>query len=86
MTIEIVKNISPLERAVFRFVFLESTLILDYYGLKLRKSRRHKYKEVLAYHRLNKRSTTLKVDDIVLSEGIKADALKVFIDKIKVEK
>lgn len=88
MIIEVVKDITPLEKKVFRFFFLEknSSLVLDSYSLKLRESRRHKYKEVLAYHRLNSRFSTLKADDIVLSEEIKTEALKVFIDKIKVEK
>lgn len=60
-------------------------LVLDYYAIEARNSRRHKYRTVAVYARINLRDSTLKNEsDVPLPESVMVRARVQFNEKLRV--
>lgn len=87
MNIEVVEEISDLERNVHRFTFFEQrqrlALVLDCFQVLTRASKRHGWKVGDKYDRLDGRNATILREPAV-PEAIKAKALEIFRNQIQV--
>jgi hypothetical protein len=87
VAIEVIKEIDELNREVYKFcVLYETSLKLNEYALQNRETKRHKFKNKKYYDRLRDRSSTIDIDDIVLTEDIKQEAINIFISRLAVTK
>lgn len=85
--ITITRQQDDLTQAEWTFWFEESdsTLFLANYTLSKRESKRHKFKPVEWYDRLDRRNNKIKnIDDVPFPNDVTAEARQQFIDKITV--
>jgi len=73
-----------LKRKVWMFIVFEWNIVLDSYLVQSRKTKRSLYKTDEYYDRLKLRESTLKQDDVPLSDEIKLEAKQIFVDKLTV--
>ncbi|MBW4460465.1 MAG: hypothetical protein KME47_09520 [Nodosilinea sp. WJT8-NPBG4] len=69
----------------YRFYLMDTILYLDDYTEYNRPSKRHSFKSVKSYARLDKRRSTIDVSEVPLTEEIKQDALNAYISKLQVK-
>lgn len=87
--ISIVQNDGELRYYEWRFWFDDShygQLVLNNYLVWERKTTRHKWAVTSAYHRLERRATTIAVEDVPWNETIARNALAKFVERITVVK
>ena len=85
--IEVIINYSPIKREIFGFYFGdEFHLWLDSYSLELRKTPRHKFRSIENYDRLDSRDSTLREDQVILSDEIKEKAKQQLLSQIRIQK
>lgn len=68
----------------WRFYFLENTLWLDIYEYKDRLTKRHDFRTVRRYARLNRRDS-MREEEVPLTEEIKKKAFDLFVSKLSVK-
>lgn len=88
MYFQVVKDQTPLEQMKWLFWFHggDTTIYLDSYHFYRRNTKRHAFKAVEWYTRLDQRNNTLKEENVPLPDDVKTAALKIFTDKITVKK
>lgn len=74
--VEVVIDKDELNREIYRFTLMEFKLLLDSYGFETRETKRHKFKRVKWYDRLNQRDSTIKKENMFLPENIKQIAFE----------
>lgn len=78
---------TELQTEEWRFIIIESKIILDSYALKVRETKRHKFQLEKAYTRIGDRgygSGRLKATEVPLSEELKAEAKQKYVDSLTV--
>jgi hypothetical protein len=88
LVITIQENEKSLSRRVYEFWYqnTEHTLYLDRYSEDLRETTRHKFLPIRHYIRLDRQTSNMRLEDIVIDEEIKKLAIEKFIDTLQVKK
>ena len=85
--VEIIKDIDELNRERYIFCLMsDMKLKLDEFRIESKETKRHKFKSKKFYERLRQRESTLKVDDIVLTDEVKQEAITQFMSLLEVTK
>lgn len=82
----VIESEDKLFRKVFKFKLIDFKIILFEYYEQKRETKKHKYISFVIYNRIDKRSSTIKVEDIVISDCVEAQALQMVIDALIVTK
>lgn len=85
--IRFTEELSELEHIEWSFYLLDFTLWLDEYIVYRRENKKQrKYKTVEKYARVMGRDNTIKLENISLTEDIKAKVLNMFVENLTVKK
>ena len=84
MNITISKKTTELKTELQTFWLRENTLVLDTYIISEKETKKHKFKIVKQYDRLNERSFNLKENEVPFTSEIKLEALTKLIDSLKI--
>lgn len=86
MRIEIEDVKTDLERDVYTFWIVDFNLILDSYKVQFRESKKHKFKNLKTYERIDKRNSTMKLSDFEIPSYIEDDVKEMVKNKLVVLK
>ncbi len=79
------KQIDELTKEIYNFYQVDNLIYLSNYTvLKRETTRKTKYSVVKKYDRLNTRDSSLSEDQVPFTEEIKAEAIKMYIDSLKI--
>lgn len=79
------KKETELQLEEWSFIVIGSEIILDNYYLKKRATKRHKFQIEKDYNRIIKRGYgQIKVEEVPISDELKAEVKQKFIDTLKV--
>jgi hypothetical protein len=87
--IEIIRQSDDLNRQVWQFDFMDyynkPLVVLNYYRLQSRPTKRHNWRNSEYWERLG-RGSSLKMDEVPLPDDVKQEALQAFMGQVRIVK
>lgn len=83
----IYNDVDELERHAYKFISFQSgsktKVVLDTYEYQMRETKRHHFRAVLRYERLNKRDSNIQIADVPKEDWIRLTAIGQVISTIE---
>ncbi len=86
MRIEIEDIKTELERDVYSFWIVDFNMILDSYKVQYRESKKHKFKNLKSYERIDKRNSTMNLSEFEIPSYIVDDVKEMVKNRLVVLK